>query len=59
MAAQLVMLNQREFKSFNLFLSSRYQEYELEGETKTELLKLEIFKTKDLEFQDENNMDFF
>lgn len=59
MAVQLVMLNQREFKSFNLLLSSWYQEYKLEGGTKIELLKLEIFKTKDPGFQTEKNTDFF
>lgn len=53
------MLNQREFKSFNLLLSSWYQEYKLEGGTKIELFKLEIFKTKDPGFQTEKNTDFF
>lgn len=59
LAVQLVMLNQREFKSFNLLLSIWYQEYKLEGGTKIELLKLEIFKTKDPGFQTEKNTDFF
>lgn len=59
MAVQLVMLKQREFKPFDLLFSSWYQEYELEGGTKIQLLKLEIFKTKDPGFQAEKNIDFF